>query len=62
MIYPPEVELLTENEQLFHSFHCASRVIALLGRRRFKTFFQCNVTGYHILPMNQISHITHAFY
>ena len=60
MIYPPEVELLTENEQLFHSFHCASRVIALLGRRRFKTFF--SVTGYHILPMNQISHITHAFY
>ena len=38
LISPPEVELLTENEQLFHSFHCASRVVALLARRRFKNF------------------------
>ena len=40
LISPPEVELLTENEQLLHSFHCASRVVALLGRRKFKTFIR----------------------
>ena len=59
LISPPEVELLTENEQLFHSFHGASGVVALLGRRKFKTCI--SVTGYRILSMNQISHITHAF-
>ena len=37
LISPPEVELLTEDEQLLHSFHCASRVVALLARRKFKT-------------------------
>ena len=54
LISPPEVELLTEDEQLFHSFHCASRVVALLARRKFKTFTSV-VTGYHTKTTNLLS-------
>ena len=49
LISPPEVELLTEDEQLFHSFHCASRVVALLARRKFKTFTSTFTPGLLLL-------------
>ena len=53
LISPPEVELLTKDEQLFHSFHCASRVVALLARRGFKTCI--SVTGYHMKTTELLS-------
>ena len=55
LISPPEVELLTEDEQLFHSFHCASRVVALLARRKFKTFTSTFTPGLLLLLLLLLS-------